>query len=78
MLSDVFSSITATTLTTKNNVNFAAYIEILFSPHCLMQRRVALLSRERSSLVEADFLDQGDCGLLMCGDLIDGERIGEE
>jgi hypothetical protein len=26
------------------------------------------LACKRRSLLEADFLDEGDCGLLMCGD----------
>jgi len=32
----------------------------------------------RPSLVEADFLDQGDCRLLMRGNLIDWQSVGWE
>src|SRR5712664_859436 len=43
-----------------------------------MRRARCTALAQGSSLVEADFLDQGDCGLLMCGNLIDWQSIGWE
>jgi hypothetical protein len=61
----------------KNNANFAVHIEILFSAHGLMTKPCAILA-QGSSLVEADFPDQGACRLLMCGNLIDWQSVGWE
>jgi hypothetical protein len=44
----------------KNNVNFTACFEILFSPRTPLHHA---RSRKRRSLVETDFLDQRDRGL---------------
>jgi len=74
----VFSNITPTTLTTTNNVNFAPHIAILFGPHGQMRRARCTALVQGNSLVEADFLDQGDCRLLMRGNLIDWQSVGWE
>jgi len=43
-----------------------------------MRRARCTALAQGSSLVEADFLDQRDCGLLMCGNLIDWQSIGRD